>query len=153
MRIEIDKTSILFIREDGDPKFYGVKEAKGESNLFHWIKKQLANGHPDLPKNFPTDWIKKRMWKDGHMMDDMQQYLRTRKPVIKSKGVAWHVCLYNGMWAIQGAEYYWNDGSVRLIMETVSICKPELNIGNPEAIADQSQKVWEQIGVELGITA
>ena len=152
MKIKFDRTSVLFIREDGDPKFYGVKDAKGESNLFYWIKKQIAKGHPDLPKNFPTDWIKKRMWKDGHMMDDMQQYLRTRKPVVKEKGIAWHVCFYNGYWAVQGADYYWNQGSCRLSMDTISIVKPELNIKDPDAIADQSQKVWEQIGIELGIT-
>jgi len=151
MKIKVSRTSIEFIREAGDPKFYGVREAKGESNLFHWLRKQLAKGHPDLPATFPADWIKKRMWKDGHMADSMQQYLRTRKPVFREDGVKYHLCMYNGMWAVQGADFYWNSGSVRLAMDVVTICSPELSLTDPDAIAAQSKKVWEQMGKELGI--
>jgi len=151
VRIKVSSTSIEFTREQGDPKFYGVREAKGESNLFHWLKKQLAKGHPDLPKAFPVDWIKKRMWKDGHMVDEMQQYLRTRKPVFRQDGVKYHFCMYNGMWAVQGADFYWNEGRVRLLMDVVTICTPELTLTDPDAIAAQSEKVWEQVGKELGI--
>jgi len=152
MRIEVSRTYVKFIREQGDPKFNGVKNAAGESNLFHWLKKQLAKGHPDLPKAFPVDWIKKRMWHDGHMVDSIQQYLRTRKPVGKAEdGTPLYLCLHNTQWAVKGAEADWNSGSVRLVMAVVTICTPELTVDNPDAIAAQSHRVWEQIGRELGI--
>jgi len=152
MKIKVSTTSIEFIREKGDPKFYGVKNAKGESNLFHWLKKQFVTGHPDLPKAFPTDWLKKRMWKDGHMVDEMQQYLRTRKPVGKADdGTKLYLCLHNAEWAIRGAEVDWNEGSVALAMDLVTICSPELTLDDANAIAAQSQKAWEQVGRELGI--
>ena len=71
-------------------------EAKGESRLLYYLKNWLnANG---------WDLIKKRMWRDGHLMDDMQQYLRSRK------GGA--VMIYNNRWAIEGIERPWNDGEL-----------------------------------------
>jgi hypothetical protein len=90
-------------REEGDPKFYGTQNAKGESNFFYWLKSILN-------KEYGYDLIKKRMWKDGHMVDDMQQYLRTRSP--KSNGAK--VAIYNPNWAIYGAEEEWNKGEVTL---------------------------------------
>ena len=152
MKIEVRRASVKFIREEGDPKFYGVKEAKGESNLFHFLKKQMAAGHKDLPKGFPTVWIKKRMWKDGHMVDDMQQYLRTRKPVGKTKdGTRVFLSLHNTQWAIDGAERWWNDGSVVLELSVIPVCEPELSLKDPARIEEQSQRVWDQIGKEIGI--
>ena len=152
MKIKVSRTSIEFIREQGDPKFYGVKEAKGESNLFHWLKQQLATGHPDLPSGFPIDWIKKRMWKDGHMVDSAQQYLRSRRPIGKAEdGTPLYLCLHNAQWAVKGAEVHWNEGSLRLALDIITICTPELTLRNPDAIAAQSRKGWDQIGRELGI--
>jgi len=151
MRLQFAGSNLTLIREEHDPKFYGVKEAKGESNLFHWLKKQLAQQHPDVPKNFPSQWIKKRMWKDGHMVDAMQQYLRTQKPVFTKDGIGFYLCIHNPMWAIQGADFYWNQGSVRLITEIITICEPELTTADPACIAEQSQKAWEQIGKDLEI--
>jgi len=151
MKIQFSSNNITVVREKNDPRFYEVKEAKGESSFFFWLKKQFAQQHHDLPESFPADWIKKRAWKDGHMLDQMQQYLRTRKPVFKQDGVEYYLCIYNHMWAVQGADYYWNDGSVRLVMEVITICQPELTQADPARIAEQSQKVWEQIGTELGI--
>jgi len=151
MKLHFSGSNLTVIREEGDPRFYGAKQAKGESNFFHWLKKQFALSHTDLPENFPITWVKKRMWKDGHMVDEMQQYLRTKEPVCKKEGVKYYLCIYNGMWAIQGADFYWNQGSVRLDMEVITICEPELSIDDPERIAEQSQRVWEQIGKELGI--
>jgi len=152
MRIEVSRTYVKFIREEGDPKFYGVREAKGESNLFHFLKKQMAAGHHDLPKGFPTDWIKKRMWRDGHMMDQMQQYLRTRKPIGKGKdGSKVFLSLHNSHWAVNGAEKDWNDGFAVLEMNGVEAVEPELSEKDPDRIHEQSKKVWERIGKELGI--
>lgn len=51
-------------REEGDPKYYD------DGAFLHAVKKKLlADGH---------DVIKKRMWKDGHLVNDDQQYIRTR---------------------------------------------------------------------------
>ena len=102
--------SLLVEYEAGDPKYYGVQNAAGESNLLYAIKRQLnANG---------GDWIKKRMWKDGHMMDDMQQYLRMRKPA--SNGV--QIAIFNGRWAIESANETLNrDGKVTLAVVDIAI--------------------------------
>jgi hypothetical protein len=104
MKIELKDHSCVVTREPGDPRFSGVVNAAGESRLFHHIKKALnAQGF---------DLIKKRMGKDGHLVDDMQQYLRTRK---KSGDPKKDIYIWNGMWAIKGADQYLNeDGQVWL---------------------------------------
>lgn len=154
MKISVQKTCIVLTREDNDPKFYGVQQAGGESNLFYWLAKQFKKGHPDLPPDFPKVWIKKRMWKDGHMKDDMQQYLRSKKPVHKDEqGEKWYLCLYNDRWAIEGAEKDWNDERLVLTMDLITICSPELRADQPDRIYEQSKKNWDDIGRELGIPA
>jgi len=86
MRFELADHSITIIREEGDPKFYGVVSARGESNLLYRIKRVLnCNGF---------DLIKKRMHKDGHLVDDMQQYLRTRRESSDTPHVAGAVRFY-----------------------------------------------------------
>lgn len=128
MKIRVENASVTCIRESDDPKFYGVQQAKGESGLFHWLKQQITKGHSDLPSNFPSGWIKKRMWKDGHIVSELQQYLRTRKPISTADdGTPLYMCLYNGSWAIRGAEQDWNEGSVKLTMALVTVCCPELS--------------------------
>lgn len=107
MRIMFESHSIIVHREPNDPKYYGVVNAAGESRLLYAIKKHLNAMGFDL--------IKKRMAKDGHLMADMQQYLRTRKP---SGDPNFDIMIYNGMWAICGAEEYFNAGSCRLCLET-----------------------------------
>lgn len=89
-------TSLIVVREAGDPKFYGTAGAKGESNFLYWLKTILNSEGRDL--------IKKRMWKDGHMVDDLQQYLRTRKLTPGGMNTA----LYNDHWAISGLNDDWN---------------------------------------------
>ena len=104
MKVELKKNCCVVTREEGDPKFYGVQNAAGESKLLHHIKLELIKqGHKV---------IKKRMWKDGHLKDDMQQYIRTVKDYEPS------FCIYNGRWAIEGAEEDFNkEGKVVLILE------------------------------------
>ena len=104
MRVEWREHSIVVHREDGDPKFYGVQFAAGESRFLHHLKKHLNETEG-------LDLIKKRMWKDGHLMDEMQQYLRSRS---KKEGIM----LYNGAWQIEGAEVPWNKhGKTILLLE------------------------------------
>ena len=71
MILEFKGNALIVKREPTDKKYYGNHNAAGESNLLHAIKNELNKQGYDL--------IKKRMWKDGHLVDDMQQYLRTRK--------------------------------------------------------------------------
>ena len=94
-------------KEPGDKIRCNNVEARGESTLLHHIKKILnARGY---------DLIKKHMWKDGHLMADQQQYLRTRKRTGNPKK---DIYIYNSMWNVQGADYYFNrDGKVKLAME------------------------------------
>lgn len=100
MKIELKTNNCVITQEPGDTKYYGTANAAGESALLHAVKKQLnAAGH---------NLIKKRMWKDGHMMDDMQQYLRSKS---KQAGIQ----IFNPRWAIEGANDALNrDGQVVL---------------------------------------
>lgn len=113
MRLEFDGNSLHVYRESGDPKYYGVMNAAGESRLLYAIKNQLnADG---------WDLVKKRMHKDGHLVGDMQQYLRTRKPIGNPDK---DIYIYNGYWQIRGVEEGFNIGHavlivVRRIYETV----------------------------------
>jgi len=105
--ITINEHSIVVKREENDPKFYGVCEAKGESNFLYWLK-GILNKEP-----YNLDLIKKRMYEDGHMVSDCQQYLRSRK-IKKGKP---YIMIYNSVWAIKGAEEDWNRGETSLTIE------------------------------------
>ena len=96
-------------KEAGDPRFSGVKNGAGESRLFYHLKRKLNNaGH---------DFIKKRMAKDGHMVDDMQQYLRQR--TLKA-GTPCYAIL-NDRWVIEEADEILNEtGSVTLRVIDIS---------------------------------
>lgn len=105
-QIIISETYIEVSREECDPKFYGVKNARGESNFLYWLKEILNT-------KYGFDLIKKRMHKDGHLVDDTQQYLRTRSP----KSPKPHLAIWNGHWAFHGAEEDFNNGKVTLRVE------------------------------------
>jgi len=96
MKVTMFSTTCVVKREVGDPKCTGVKNAKGESRLLYHVQKAL--------KKQGYDFVKKRMWKDGHMVDDEQQYLRERNPNINKRCLA----IWNGSWAIAGAEEQFN---------------------------------------------
>lgn len=106
MKVELQTRVCTVTYEPGDKKFYGTRNAAGESNLLYAVKLILnEQGH---------DFIKKRMWRDGHMVDDMQQYLRERN----TRGEC--LAIFNGSWAIEGANDTLNrDGVVNLIVENV----------------------------------
>jgi len=109
MRVQLDDNGLTVTREDGDIRFSGVQNGAGESRLLHHVKLALnAQGF---------DFIKKRMWKDGHMMDDLQQYLRERNA---TDGM--QLAIYNGRWQIEGAEEILNrTGSVRFIVANIGV--------------------------------
>jgi hypothetical protein len=131
MRVEIKDNSVTCFRQDGDPKFYGVMNAAGESKFLHFLKKHLNkmldNREFDIHSttqpvyklhcNQPL-FIKKRMWKDGHLVDDMQQYLRSAKPFLDYESQITGVyAIYNRHWAIDGIEKDWNSGKAVLGFE------------------------------------
>ena len=97
----------LVEREPGDPRFYGIKNAAGESRLLYHVKQALAKqGY---------DFVKKRMWKDEYLVSEMQQYLRERKD---RNGRC--LAIYNDMWAVLGAEEYLNvDGRVTFAVRNI----------------------------------
>ncbi len=97
MELVIKKTTIDVIREDGDPKLYT------DSLLLYKVKQKL--------NSMGFDFIKKRMWKDGHMVDDDQQYLRDRKHKGHPKMVYWN------RHAVYGAWDDYNKGYVTLIFD------------------------------------
>ena len=76
MKIMMTTRTFKVFKEKKDPKFYGKYShyqgwGSGESKLLYHIKKEL--------NKIGFDVIKKRMCKDGHMVSEEQQYIRTRK--------------------------------------------------------------------------
>jgi len=95
-------------REPGDPVFRDGSWGDGESRLLYHVKRILnKRGH---------DFIKKRMWKDGHLVDDHQQYIRSgRKP-----GSLTCLAIWNSHWAIEGANETFNrTGTVSLSFDDI----------------------------------
>jgi hypothetical protein len=71
VELDLQKHTCRVERQKGDPRFHSSNWALAESTfLYHVLKELKKQGY---------DVIKKRMWKDGHMVDDTQQYIRTRK--------------------------------------------------------------------------
>lgn len=103
-RGESEEGTCIVEREDDDDKFYGELNAAGESRLLYHVKRTLQRmGH---------DVIKKRMHKDGHMVDEMQQYVRTREPTGNSDR---DFAILNNSFALRGANEVWNEkGRVEL---------------------------------------
>ena len=109
MELIFSTYTLRVIREKGDPKFYGKYNqcggwGSGESKLMHHIKKKLITMGYDV--------IKKRMWKDGHMMGEEQQYIRTRKT--KGEGSFY---IYDSHYSIRNLAKVWNkNGEIVLQM-------------------------------------
>jgi hypothetical protein len=101
MKIDMQWNTLVVEREESDPKFYGTVGAKGESRFLHALKLKL--------KALGYDLIKKNMVKDGHMVDEMQQYLRSRD--INANGA---FCVYSPFFAVEGANEAFNRGRVCL---------------------------------------
>lgn len=89
-------------REPGDKKYYGAVNAAGESALLYAVKNILnSQGH---------HFIKTRMWKHGHLVDDIQQYLYD-----KVSGVA----IWNNFFSLRGADEDFNEGKVVLCVDNL----------------------------------
>ncbi len=99
---------VTFTREDGDPRFHGTRSAEGEHALLHYLKQWLN------ARGFVL--IKKRVQKDGHLMEDQfQPYLRSKNGMKERASVtAPHIYLVSGFYALRGANEDWNEGRVTL---------------------------------------
>lgn len=97
MLIDINRiTNIVTVtKEKGDPVFKSTDWALAESTFLYHVKKQMQSAGYDI--------IKKRMWKDGHMVDDTQQYIRDR---------AGDWCIYNNSYAYYDAGEQFNTHGV-----------------------------------------
>jgi hypothetical protein len=114
MIVAIQGNICTIVRQPGDPHFSGVTDAAGESRLLYHVKKALNDQGYDL--------IKKRMWKDGHLVDDLQQYLRTRKP---SGDPDKDIYIYNEQWAIKGAEEDFNKHGIVTLSVVKNVFQPK----------------------------
>jgi hypothetical protein len=101
MKVELDfKQGICKItKENGDPYFKNTNWSDAESTFLHYVKKELIKQGYDI--------IKKRMWKDDHMVDDRQQYVRTRKWTVN--GNEDEFCIYNNFYSILNAGEEFNE--------------------------------------------
>lgn len=108
MKVQIIGHQCIVTKEQGDPRFSGIKNGAGESRLLYNVKLALNKQGYDL--------IKKPMYKDGHLVDELQYYLRTKK---KTKDPEKNIYIYNESWAIEGADNVLNrDGKVILRVVT-----------------------------------
>ena len=69
MKITSGETHITIRRDESDPKF------KTDSQLLYHLAKTL--NRIEKP-TYRHQWIKVRMAKDGHLVDDLQHYVVTR---------------------------------------------------------------------------
>jgi len=73
MKAVFSEGYVTFHRDKTDPRFHGNRFARGEHNLFQFVKKWL---NVQRLRRY-----KKRAQKDGHLIGDVYQpYLRCRKP-------------------------------------------------------------------------
>lgn len=71
MIVKLKEHVCIVTKEKGDRYYRDGGFGSRESNFLHNVKKELrAQG---------WDVIKKRMWKDGHMVDEHQHYIRDRQ--------------------------------------------------------------------------
>lgn len=118
-------------KEPGDPRCTDGTWGCGESRVLYHVKQQIIAGKVEgWPKELGTDWIKKRMGKDGHLVCSSQLYIRSRKPVVTDKdGDKLHACLSNTHWAIRGINDDLNDpddGHATLQLELCGVSSKEI---------------------------
>jgi hypothetical protein len=132
MKLKFEYPNLTVTREKGDKAYYASPSSWGdaESAFLYNLKKKLntlASGEvfqAGYNHYRPIRWIKKRMWKDGHMKDEQQQYLRTTTPICyDGDGNPFYGCLYNDHWAINGLDTDFNNGSAILRFDTITVDK------------------------------
>lgn len=95
------------IKESGDPYFKNSGWTLSESIFLYHVKAELIKQGYDV--------IKKRMWRDGHLVDETQQYIRTRSGLSKLNDFA----IYNSQYSLWDAGIEFNhNGKVDLDLVT-----------------------------------
>lgn len=119
---------LTVIREPGDPIFRDGEWGSGESRLLYHVKKKIIAGEVENWDDLPTDIIKKRMWKDGHLVDTDQLYLRSREyHCITTKKDKLYLTIHSTHWAIRGIDTDFNeDGKCHLQVSFCTITRPEV---------------------------
>ena len=98
MKVEKQGNRVIVTKEKGDPYIKSSDwNPDAESTLLYHVKKQLNKEGYNLAKV--------RMAKDGHMVSDIQHYLR---PLKENKDNSKNIYIYNPNWAIAGEEESFN---------------------------------------------
>lgn len=87
----------------------GDRKPKNEPQLFYWLR--------DYYRAQGRDFIKRPMWKDGHMVADTQHYIRDRLPMTRAQREQFGapIAIYDGRYALRdAAEDFRNGATVRL---------------------------------------
>ena len=99
--LEAGKCGRVYIEREASDK-----RPSNESHLLYMIKQELIRQGFDV--------IKKRMWKDGHMVSDHCQYIRSRKVTEPTAFMLW-----DGNYAVRDlAQEFNRTGKVSLLLET-----------------------------------
>lgn len=122
MKIEYDHKNreIVVTKEPGDRKYPATGKQTGwttdpEGTLLYHVQKWLNEHFIFCCRKIR--WIKKRMCKDGHLVDEYQQYIRTSKPVPCIGGT---IAFSNWHYAITGLNDDFNkDGKAVIHMEII----------------------------------
>lgn len=109
--LNIEKNSCIVEKEPGDKRFTNGGYALAESTfLYHVLQALKEQGY---------DVVKVRMWKDGHMVDDTQQYIKTRKYMKSPANTPNEFAIYNQNYALYDAGEEFNKaGRVNLVVVT-----------------------------------
>ncbi len=109
MELKIEGDYLVVEKTDDSPKIKRQPlNAAGESQLLYHVKNLL-----NLLAGPDALFVKKRMWKDGHLVDEMQQYIKTARP---RPGFP-HIYLHNGHFAISGLDRDWHmDGRAWILI-------------------------------------
>jgi len=107
--LDLDKSVCRITKTHDDIKYKSSGWAEAESTfLYHILQKLKEKGY---------DVIKKRMWRDGHLAEETQQYIRSRK--IKTNSFFIH----NADFSIYDAGFEFNDlpvgGSINLTLTKI----------------------------------
>lgn len=92
VELNLEKNTCKVTKEAGDPRFTRSNWSLPESTFLYRVLQEL--------KKQGYDVIKKRMVKDGHMVDDTQQYIRTRNYMKISEPTPGEFAIFSHVYAM-----------------------------------------------------
>lgn len=106
MKVIIGGNTLLLVRQQGDKPIPRITKTSfsphAESILLRRLQRELMQ--------FGVDLVKRRMSKDGHLVDSHQMYL-----VSRSQKCPYAICILNSSWSIRDAgEEYRQRGTTTL---------------------------------------